>query len=251
MLTPILLRHSVDVGCVEILRGSGLSLSEVPISHVMVPRGRHRSIRWKVSALFLATLRVGSSSLSTFACMGSISLVGIGESKEVKIMLELSHDARHMLPSSLVLDIRWVTHKVAQSSKIDGVLAMEAVASNTPRIPSATGLVLTFDMLLALSTLPARLRVVILKRQHPQPQSNKQSDKPKNGSDNAPALVPHGDADGEEDADDEIEEDGREVKQETELKQLDVRAKPIPEILETEGIVDANMPGTWVVVMPN
>ena len=44
--------------------------------------------------------------------------------------------------------------------------------------------------------------------------------------------------------------DGREVKQKTKLQELDVRTKPIPEILKAEGDVDANMADTWFVIIP-
>ena len=44
--------------------------------------------------------------------------------------------------------------------------------------------------------------------------------------------------------------DGREVKQKTNLQELDVRTKPIPEILKAEGVVDANMADTWFVIIP-
>ena len=64
-------------------------------------------------------------------------------------------------------------------------------------------------------------------------------------------MVPHRDTDGEENADDKIKENGREVKQQTKLKELDVGTKPIPEILKTEGVVDANMSSTGVVIIPN
>ena len=50
---------------------------------------------------------------------------------------------------------------------------------------------------------------------------------------------------------DKIEKEGRDVKQKTKLKELDIRTKPIPEMLKTEGIVDANMPSAGVVIIPN
>jgi hypothetical protein len=44
------------------------------------------------------------------------------------------------------------------------MLPMEAMAANAPRIPSTTGLPLALGVLVSVATLPARFRVVILKR---------------------------------------------------------------------------------------
>ena len=81
----------------------------------------------------------------------------------------------------------------------------------------------------------------LLKWEHPQLHSNKQSDEPKNRGDDTPALVPHSDAGGKEDvAEDELEEEGSEVKQQTELKELGIKTKHILDILQAKCIVDTN-----------
>ena len=74
---------------------------------------------------------------------------------------------------------------------MDSTLLMEAMAANTLRIPSMTSLVLTFGILLPVAASPAGLRVVVMRREHPQSQSNKQSDEPQNRDNATPTLVSH------------------------------------------------------------
>ena len=101
----------------KILRGSGLSLSEVSISRIVAPGHRDRSTWWQVSlTLFAATLGVAIPSLLTFTGAGAISLVGIcQQSKKAKMLLELSRNAMEALPSALVVhDVGRVLHMTAQ-----------------------------------------------------------------------------------------------------------------------------------------
>ena len=50
---------------------------------------------------------------------------------------------------------------------------------------------------------------------------------------------------------DKIEKEGRDVKQKTKLKELDIRTKHILDILQTEGVVDAQVPSKGIVETPN
>ena len=113
LLAPILLRHSVDVKFVEIIHSSGLLMSEISVTHVVVTRCRHRSIPWRVSmTLFLAALRVVILSLSTLADIGTSLLLGIRQDKKAKIMLQLSHDVTDILPRVPVLHVGRVLHVI-------------------------------------------------------------------------------------------------------------------------------------------
>jgi hypothetical protein len=106
---------------------------------------------------------------------------------------------------------------------------MKAMAANAPGIPSTTCLLLTLGILLPVATLPTRLGVVILKRKHPQPQSDKQCDEPDKRGDHAESLFAHSHSDSAENIDKEVEEHGGEVKQQSELKELDARTEQGPE----------------------
>jgi hypothetical protein len=74
---------------------------------------------------------------------------------------------------------------------------MEAIASNTPRVPFAMPLVLSLGIMLLVAAFLVRLRVVILKWKHSQPHSDKQSDKPEKRGGSTPTLVLHSHASGE------------------------------------------------------
>jgi hypothetical protein len=126
---------------------------------------------------------------------------------------------------------------------------MKAVAADATRVPVAARLLLALGVLLSVAAFPTRFRVVVLKRQHPQPRGSKQSDEPENGGNDAPTLVPHGTANGEENINDELEEDRREVEQQTELKKLDTGAKHVPDILKAKGVVDSKVPSRGIVVV--
>ena len=109
---------------------------------------------------------------------------------------------------------------------------MEAMATNSSGTSFLTHLVLLLDILLLVAAFPARLRVVILKQKHPQTQCNNQSNNlVEKRVDSTPTLVPHSHAGGEQKVDNELEEDGEEVKQQTKLEKLDVRTKHVPDIL--------------------
>jgi hypothetical protein len=122
---------------------------------------------------------------------------------------------------------------------------MEPMSANAPGVPSWTSLLLLLgSLLLPVAAFPARLRVVILKRKHPQPRSNNQSNKPENRVDDTPTLVPRGHADDKKTVDKELDKDRGEVKQKTELKKLDdVRTKRVPAVLKAEGVIAVNAPG--------
>ena len=73
---------------------------------------------------------------------------------------------------------------------------------------------LLLGILLWVAAFPAKVRVVILKQKHPQPQSNNQSDGSEKRGNNTPTLVPRSHAGGKQSVDDELEgEDEGEVKQ--------------------------------------
>ena len=123
-------------------------------------------------------------------------------------MLEFSHDVMNMLPSILVLHVGRVRHKMAQTPEVNRILPMKAITANTPGVPSLTRLVLSIGVLLPVAAFPARLRVVILKRMHPQPQSDNRSDNPEKRGHDTPTLDPHSRADGEQNIDNELEKTG-------------------------------------------
>jgi hypothetical protein len=135
------------------------------------------------------------SSLSTFTGT-SATPVGVSESKQVKIMLELAHDAMNMLPSILVFHLGRVPHKMARRPEGNWVLPMEAMAANTTGIPATASLLLALSILLLVAMFPTRLRVVILKWKHPQAQSDNQPNEPDNRGDNAVSLMPYSHPDG-------------------------------------------------------
>jgi hypothetical protein len=123
------------------------------------------------------------------------------------------------------------------------MLAMKAVTPKAAGVPPTTSLLLTFCILGLITTFPARLRVVILEREQPQPQSDKQADEPKQRGDDAKALCPHSHADGTKKMDNEVKEDRSEMEQQAKLKELDLRTKQVPRVVHGEMVVDTNMPG--------
>ncbi len=128
---------------------------------------------------------------------------------------------------------------------------MKTMAANAPWVPSTISLVLTFGILVAVATFPTRFRVVVLKPKHSQPQSHEQPDEPDKRGDHTETLFPHSRSNGAEDADKELEEDGREVKQQSELKKLDAGTKHVPNILHREAVMDSKVPGGRVTDVPS
>jgi hypothetical protein len=88
------------------------------------------------------------------------------------------------------------------------MLAMKAVTPNAARVLPTTSILLTFCILGSIPTFPARLRVVILERKQPQPQSDKQADEPNQRGDDTKALCPHSHPDGTKKMDNEVKENG-------------------------------------------
>jgi hypothetical protein len=88
---------------------------------------------------------------------------------------------------------------------------MKTVTRNAAGVPPTTRLLLTFCILGSIRTFPARLRVFILEREQPQPQSDKQADEPNQRGDDAKALCPHSHADGMQKMDNEVKENRSEM----------------------------------------
>jgi hypothetical protein len=82
-------------------------------------------------------------------------LVGIGETEQVKIMLEFSHDSMDVLPGILMVRFGGGPHELAQTTKVKGELPMKTMAPNAPGIPTSPSLLLTLSMLLTITTFPA------------------------------------------------------------------------------------------------
>ena len=124
-------------------------------------------MRWTVSmTLLLATLQVVLllSSLSTSSTTGTSLLGEIRQSDLVETMLKFSHDAVSVLPSTLVLHVWRIPHKMAQASEIDGVLPMKAVTADATRVPASARPLLALGVLLSVAAFPTRFRGVVLKR---------------------------------------------------------------------------------------
>ena len=132
------------------------------MTRAVVPRCGDRSIQSRVSTtLFAVTLRVVISSPSTFTFTFTFTFTGISEqvgihqSKPVKIMPDLTHDAIDMLPSALVVHIGRVPYIMAEWPEGNWVLPMEAaMAANTPRIPFTVRIVLSLGILLPVAAFP-------------------------------------------------------------------------------------------------
>lgn len=128
------------------------------MTRAVVPRCGDRSIQSRVSTtLFTVTLRVVISSplTFTFTFTGTSEHVGIHQSKPVKIMPDLTHDAIDMLPSALVVYIGRVPYIMAEWPEGNWVLPMEAaMAANTPRIPFTVRIVLSLGILLPVAAFP-------------------------------------------------------------------------------------------------
>mgnify|MGYP002807148047 CR=1 FL=1 len=140
-------------------------------------------------------------------CRGSLS-------QNMKIVLKFAHDAIDIEPGGLVSDRGWVPYKLSQRTEQKRVLAMEAVAADTTGIPATLSLVvLTFGVLLPLTTLPTRFAVITGERKHSQPQGSDYSQKPNDGSDNVDSLIPHGLSCGPDDSDEELKKNRREGEQ--------------------------------------
>ena len=100
----------------------------------------------------------------------------------VKKVLKFSHNSVNML----LLDVLML-----HVGTIHRVPPMKPMAADAPGVPAAMHLVLAFGILLLVAAFPTRFRIVILERKHSQPQSNKQSNHPKNWGNGTPILVPH------------------------------------------------------------
>ena len=160
---------------------SSLALGEVPVAQVVMSGCSYRSIQWVLVDATPATfvLPVPATlvtSLSTCKS-NSITLVTTKQPNTEQIMLKLTHDAVNMLPSILPFDLRWLANEMSQGTERDWILAMQTMTANAARIPTSTGFPLFLGVLVSMTTFPARLRVVILKRKrkHAQPQSDKKS----------------------------------------------------------------------------
>jgi hypothetical protein len=130
------------------------------------------------------------------------------------------------------------------------MLAMKAVTPNAARVLPTTSILLTFCILGSITTFPARLRIVILERKQPQPQSDKQADEPNQRGDGTKALCPHGHADGAKKMDNNVKEDRSETEQQAKLKELDVGTKQVPRVVHGETVVDTDMPGGGITNVP-
>jgi hypothetical protein len=128
---------------------------------------------------------------------------------------------------------------------------MKTMTSNTPGIPAATSLLLTLRMLLTVTTLPTRFRVVILKREQPQPQGSEQAENPDKRGNDTEALFPDVHAHSVKNTDKKIKEHGTEVKQQAELQELEIRTKQFPDVDQRNTSVQTNMPRGWVADVPS
>jgi hypothetical protein len=181
-------------------------------------------------------------SLSTGTATGATTVVRSLQTKGVEIVLKLAHHAMKMLPSVLVFHVGGGSDKMAQTAKVEGILAMKTMTPNTARIPTTAGFALTLSMLLTVAAFPTRLRIVVLKGKQSKPQGDNQSDEPKKRSQNAPTLVPHGHSGGNQNRDDIVEKNGREMEQQAKLNELEISAVRVPNFVQREGIAEFDMP---------
>ena len=96
---------------------------------------------------------------------------------------------------------------MAQAPEVSWVLAMEPMSASASGAPPLASPLLALGVLLPVAAFPARLGVVILKRKHPQPRSDNQSNEPEKRGRNAPTWFPLSHADGKRIVDEELEED--------------------------------------------
>ncbi len=81
-----------------------------------------------------------------------------------------------------------------------------------------------------------------LKGKQAQPQAENQSEEQKKKSQNATTVDPDDHSGGNQNREDIVEKDGREMEQQAKLNELEISAVRVPNFVQREGIAEFDMP---------